>query len=1744
MGLEALKAAVHRWVIGDRLSVDLAANEIDALLPLLRILPENRLDLSQVEIRDVHDLTPGLILTGVAVNSWRIPGLAAALDTLRLTLTMTHDPESGEMIVRGQFSAQLRALDQTFTVTAVAGATGWSLSLQSSAATNLQAVAALVPTGQLLGRLPARLLGQLADGILSSWELRFDPACQMKTDLTYTVAFPVEWAMVPEVLVLREVRLGAQITFDPRAPRVVATAETGFIGGTVQVAGTSYQVTTHVGNAHQMLTTIEAGADGRPFTLSDMAVLIGMGDDADRLDQFCAQFGFRGLQLTRFTMVIDAVAQRIASTMVAGRLFLGDLAMEMGLSYPDLTLTARLADGSQIDVKDLIRHFGGEVGSLPALAVTQFDLQVLVRSRRVVLEAAVSSDLSIQAGDVTLTLTEVDLELQCGPAGVEARLTGWTKLNDARCFASIEVPSMAVSMGLDAMSELNLKALGEALLPGQMTLPADLPEVVITEFYAEASPRDGALALQGTAAVRGDQWSLPLGRTSLALRQLELDLARQREGERMALQVALAGEAEFASARLRVSVALPSLAASVGLAPGSSLSLKHLVNALVDESLQIPAEWPEVVLRDLNLAVSRREGGTDLDLKGNATTADGKGIGLQIGQLDLALTEFGVALARSNGETRFNSVGKATIGGAAFRVDLALPALAIDAGLEPGSSLNLTQLVEALLPGELSVPADLPEIILYDLRLQANHAERSFRLHARATAKAPGLTATINRLEIGVTELELEIERSAARTFARLYTEIQVDGAPFGFEFKLPGPDLVAGLAPGAQFNLSRTVAKLLPAELVIPEGLPEVTFHELQVALQPSKGSFAISAASQDTWPIQIGEGISVGQLHLKAAAERNASGSLVPSGEFGGTLSLGGTDLKALVRLGARDLVLYTQVDRIKLFGLLESVLGMEFLRQVPVPQQIWDLELTDVSTALSPLTPSFMVQATAPGFERLFVLAEGGKSSAKLVAGLVAAPRLSFGALGEALAPLDQLTDGFTFKRTYLILSSSNANDLPAEIAKHVAAGGSAPEINRGLNFSMGLDLSQSGIREILPLDEIALSGYFDPISTRAMLKGGLQGEFGLGTDVAKLKEAVFFLRLQGSRVGLGLLTKVGVQMGDDYLTFSGELAVSSQDVGGAVTMEGTWDDPLGAQGLAIGDLALELGFTYASRTPKIGIAGTTQIGNLRTKAAVKFDAGDPTRCVLQMAVKDLKLSDVLSTFCQGSVLQEIPAEIKRTIDTAAINEAEIYVAPMDTQIGELQYEQGLRLVGDVTIWDLDAHGKAALSFDEGLKLDARISRDIEIGDAFKLTGVDPGQTPHLYVEIPMPGKLPVIDIEGNLSMAGVTNQKTKVKLRDTGFYFEQETKLFDLLMARLKVEGGLHNGSAGIKVRGEFKDDLTQMVQQHASAVLHAAANQAKSSLDGAKAGLSAAQRKVDELNGQLRNLQAETHAKFDTMKADVVAKRRELEAKRAEVALLDSALEAARRAAEADKQRTIAHLQAKKAELDRAQAEVNRIQTEIANTQHWFDNLQWWEKPWHAVPTGLKIAALWAAHGVATLALQAARGIVDAAQRVVNAFNIEFDPRVLAVKGSQALAYEGLKALDGILQLAIAGLNGAQRAFDEAFNGLSSLLAAAVQALERAKEGLDLVKRGLEIGEEFLEQVIQAAGQVLSIREAVFDASLDVLKGGHIMIAMRLIYLGKEHRINWQFNFGSPIDCIKTIAEYLLGRGPSAVSAAA
>jgi len=183
----------------------------------------------------------------------------------------------------------------------------------------------------------------------------------------------------------------------------------------------------------------------------------------------------------------------------------------------------------------------------------------------------------------------------------------------------------------------------------------------------------------------------------------------------------------------------------------------------------------------------------------------------------------------------------------------------------------------------------------------------------------------------------------------------------------------------------------------------------------------------------------------------------------------------------------------------------------------------------------------------------------------------------------------------------------------------------------------------------------------------------------------------IKAGGLPPSVSFLTVITVQPSahDDQLVFTSRIAAEAKEAKIAGTMQGFWKNPLGVKGLAIGNLALELGIVYGSPVPTLfGITGDMKVGSQEAAVAAKISAV-ANDTIISGKLSEFGIRDLFAVASDlaKAVGKSIPSKIINVIPEIGLTDAEITIAPSGGTIGEIQFEQGLTVKGKM---DVLGHG----------------------------------------------------------------------------------------------------------------------------------------------------------------------------------------------------------------------------------------------------------------------------------------------------------------------------------------------------------------------------------------------------------------------------------------------------------------------
>jgi hypothetical protein len=609
----------------------------------------------------------------------------------------------------------------------------------------------------------------------------------------------------------------------------------------------------------------------------------------------------------------------------------------------------------------------------------------------------------------------------------------------------------------------------------------------------------------------------------------------------------------------------------------------------------------------------------------------------------------------------------------------------------------------------------------------------------------------------------------------------------------------------------------------------------------------------------------------------------------------------------------------------------------------------------------------------------------------------------------------------------------------------------------------------------------------------------------------------------------------------------------------TMQGKWQDPMGAKGVAIMDVALDLGIAFPPIRPSIGIAGGLQVGDFIGAAAVKFDTANPGSTMVAIAFNQLYLTDLFDVFCPPPIKKAIPKNIVKTVLNVGFEDVSIYVVPQPTNISELYFEQGISLSGTMFLWGLRVYTSIEIDQTSGLLIQGEVD-PIDIAGVVKIKGTAGKPGPSLYLDL-RTGATPTIDISGAVEIFGLKSE-TVLQISDTEFYFMTIGKIYKLFEASLEIRGSDKNNGGSIYVKATMKNDLFAYLREKATKEIQAAANSATNAIAEEQRKLTAAQKEVNKINKNIDDMR------------DTVKKERERDAKRlqdaqnavsgaqAEVDSISSEIEKMRNTVKKERERDTTRLNSARKTVTDAQNKVNSLQNEINSTKSrisqlnkdiddkkkWYKKSKWYQKSYrwaefsaYAAAKGTEIGALYTkiggietAKATAVTALEVAKQALRGMEAAAKTIPVDADPRVAGLFAARETA-------KGVLEAAKQTLKGMELAATTIQIDMDPRIAALFTARETANGTLELATLSLEGVKLTVKAAAEAAefiakyglGGLIDIREAMFEGSLSATQGGRVSLAVKLTFMNKPKSFAFAFNFNDPLSSAKDLAKMLL-----------
>lgn len=1027
------------------------------------------------------------------------------------------------------------------------------------------------------------------------------------------------------------------------------------------------------------------------------------------------------------------------------------------------------------------------------------------------------------------------------------------------------------------------------------------------------------------------------------------------------------------------------------------------------------------------------------------------------------------------------------------------------------SRINLTAILEKFLPGDVSLPDEVPDFELSDVEISITPSTGEFSLSGTGTAQSQGQSAihgsgTTNweGMNVGVGfSLERKGTGKGARKIDCTITLTGTGSVAVADELTIDKVDLVFSLSKGtraAAWAASGTVsvkafdtALDLQAAYRKAKGGQSLTLSSdlkrpLKVVSIGSKGALTLSAFSMELTKGAAGSSWRVsgdGQVAIAGAAK--FAGNLTLSKKDDGTTGLvfaasrawrfqigpdGISVRKAVVNIQRsgrkRKKTVSGSIVGVVQIGSATMTVAYDFPGDLVIQGEVGTLRLRPLINALCEtgllgqvpmpanirdLEFSNVVFSIAPQARTFSLTGDTDLGRATLIV-KKAKNRWGFG-IG-IVPPEDWKLSGLDNRLRSLdglTFSKSalvlSSTDAPAFEIRRGRRSTSTVSVTKGLNFVAELSMAGLGVEELMKkrVRPLRVLAAIGSNPRKMILEVGIPGQVTLARNFT-FGDVRFRLRPSSPIPSIALVGVVTATLDKSPLRFIGAFTVEPRSASIQATMDGSWENPFGTRGVVISDVALKLGVSFPPFKPsEVGITGALKVGDVTGSAAVNFDTKVPSHSMLAAEFTRLSPMDVLPKFLGPAAESRIPKGMTDILSEVTLRDVKIYIVPQPTWIGELHYEQGLTVQGAIGV--------------------------IRIGRFFELKGAGENKRATLALVVKTSGP-PRLEINGAVALLGI-KREVAIAVSDKGFKFEMSGTIFGAFDCTVEAEGSSLKEGSDFTLKVTMKNDLFSMLKREAGKAIKKASAEATKEIEAAQTEIDTAKETV---NGIDRNI-------GDT-----------------------------RRTIDGERQRDIDRLKNARAEISKAQGKVNDINSYIKGKESRIHTLEmdidkewkrgtrglkfeWYKKKKQSEITGLRglIAGKRGVSKAANAALSLAKKPLKGLEIAADFVPIDLDPRMVVLFAAKGTA-------NGLLDAANLALTGVKR---------------SVGAV--AKVGQYIADKGL--------------GGLVDVRRASFESSLNAARGGRVALQLNLRFMGKPKKLAFDFNFHDPVKSAGHLAKQLL-----------
>ncbi len=680
------------------------------------------------------------------------------------------------------------------------------------------------------------------------------------------------------------------------------------------------------------------------------------------------------------------------------------------------------------------------------------------------------------------------------------------------------------------------------------------------------------------------------------------------------------------------------------------------------------------------------------------------------------------------------------------------------------------------------------------------------------------------------------------------------------------------------------------------------------------------------------------------------------------------------ALLKQDQKNIEYVATVKDINFKSGLTSLLGDISFGDVQLPEKLFDIKLPTTELSIKPGSNSMTFNSVATfgvidGYIHKIEKPKKGKKKHGYLITIAPHKDAKLSKIDERLKLLDKID----LSKQVIVLSSeakSKKEKDKTPFKDKIGAG-----VKKGLNMVANFDLTKIKLDHLIGVKNLIVSSPLTAKLDNVVLESALDTNIEIG-PTATLSNVIFRLTPSPKDFSISLLGEMNTRIGEDNLIFVGgvEVALTDQSLNFLAMMKGEWNDPLGAKGLSVKDLGIQMGASFTTTPvplPNIALTGEVTIGSFNGGATVVLDSRNPAKSMLSMNYNKIVLWDLISLVTSSSIKNNINPKIKKTLDNFYTENVLIEVVPIPMQVFDKQFDAGFRMNGAISLAGLKGEAGFDINYNKGITAYGAVD-PINLA-FFEFKGVNGKPRPSFLVSLEK-NKQPKIIANGGIKLLGI-EASADIAMIDNGFDFKVDGKVFNLYQATVKAKGTDLKMAENMQLDVALKNDFSKFIEGHLQAFVANRTSGAIKKIRKAKSNVRIAQAKVAETDAFVLQVY---------------------------------------RAVEADQAKDRAKIKKNQDKVNEWQAKVNTLNAKIISLKRQRDALK--KLSPKRIPLNAKIASTNTAKYAATKTLNGFKHALNLLKKL----NIdpEKDGRLIAARASNKTAKKTLdatqKTLDGLI----------------------------------------------------------------------------------------------------------------------------------